>query len=73
MNPQEHFEAGRLETLNTRQEALVAKLTTQYEKVIRYEKSLSFANGGILSACVITMVLVFAHLLGMVDLIGGCK
>lgn len=61
------------EKLNEQQNFLVNQLIAQHEKDIRMEKGLSFGNGAIVSAVFITMILVAAHLIGMVDLIGGCK
>jgi len=64
------------ETLNEQQGFLVNQLIAQHEKDIRLEKGLSFGNGAIVSAVFITMLLVAAHLIGMIDLIGttgGCK
>ena len=61
------------EKLNEQQGFLVNQLIAQHEKDIRLEKGLSFRNGAIVSAFFITLILVGAHLIGMVDLIGGCK
>ena len=61
------------ESLNEQQAMLVDKLIAQHEAEIRHEKSLSWTSGAYTAAVFITLGLIAAHGIGLVDLIGGCK
>ena len=61
------------ESLNEQQSMLVDKLIASHEAEIRHEKSLSWTSGAYTSAVFITLALIVAHGIGLINLIGGCK
>lgn len=48
-------------------------LLETHEAEIKYQKSLSWNSGAYTSALFITLALIAAHAIGLVDLIGVCK
>ena len=61
------------ESLNEQQLRLLDDLINSHEAEIRYQKSLSWTSGAFTAAVFITLALIAAHGIGLVDLIGGCK
>lgn len=61
------------ESLNEQQLRLLDDLIASHEAEIRYQKSLSWSNGAYTSAIFITLALIAAHAIGLINLIGACK
>lgn len=61
------------ESLNEQQLRLLDDLINSHEAEIRYQKSLSWTSGAYTSALFITLVLIAAHAIGLINLIGACK
>lgn len=44
-----------------------------HEAEVKYQKSLSWSSGAYTSALFITLALIAAHAIGLINLIGACK
>lgn len=61
------------ESLNEQQLRLLDDLIASHDAEIRYQKSLSWTSGAFTSAIFITLALIAAHAIGLINLIGACK
>jgi len=61
------------ETLNEQQAMLVDKLIESHEVEMKYEKNISYANGGFTAFVVFVLIQAALYALGVIPFCGGCK
>lgn len=61
------------ESMNEQQLRLLDDLFASHDAEIRYQKSLSWSSGAFTSAIFITLALIVAHAIGLINLIEVCK